>query len=141
MDPDAGRAYEKERRAALERRQEGMQQLVDQTQELGAYEVVLPPKPHTTYNGYSDGSEPLWTAEQMDDYARAAIAHAAEICEGVAAKSKNSLFRSGAKVCAGEIRAGQGAADHTDSEVATTIERKQDRRRVVSSHMTQPRHE
>lgn len=77
-------------------------------------EAELPPKPHTTYNGYSDGSEPLWTAEQMDDYARAAIAHAAAICDGVAAKSKNSLFRSGAKICAGEIRAAQ--ADQVDSE-------------------------
>jgi hypothetical protein len=34
----------------------------------------LPEKPYTNYNGYSDGSEPLWTAEQMEDYARAAIA-------------------------------------------------------------------
>jgi hypothetical protein len=76
----------------------------------------LPPKPHTTYNGYSDGSEPLWTAEQMDDYARAAIAHAVAICDGVAAKSKNSLFRSGAKICAGEIRAARGADDQVDSE-------------------------
>ena len=32
---------------------------------------------------------------------------AAAICDGVAAKSKNSLFRSGAKICAGEIRAAQ----------------------------------
>lgn len=75
----------------------------------------LPPKPHTTYNGYSDGSEPLWTAEQMDDYAHAAIAHAASICDGVADKSKNSLFRSGAKICAGEIRAAL-TADQVDSE-------------------------
>jgi hypothetical protein len=37
-------------------------------------ERSLPPKPHTTYNGYSDGSEPLWTAAQMEDYARAALA-------------------------------------------------------------------
>jgi hypothetical protein len=35
---------------------------------------ALPPLPHTTYNGYSDGSEPLYTAEQMKDYARAALA-------------------------------------------------------------------
>lgn len=76
----------------------------------------LPPKPHTTYNGYSDGSEPLWTAEQMDDYARAAIANAAAICESVADKSKNSLFRSGAKICAGEIHAAQAGADQVDSE-------------------------
>lgn len=34
----------------------------------------LPPLPHTTYNGYSDGSEPLYTADQMHDYARAALA-------------------------------------------------------------------
>lgn len=83
-----------------------------------ADELALPPKPHTTYNGYSDGSEPLWTAEQMEDYARAAIIHAAAICDGVAAKSKNSLFRSGAKICAGEIRAVQAAAgaDQVDSE-------------------------
>lgn len=75
----------------------------------------LPPKPHTTYNGYSDGSEPLWTAEQMEDYARAAIVRSATICDGVAAQSKNSLFRSGAKICAGEIRAAL-AADQVDSE-------------------------
>lgn len=76
----------------------------------------LPPKPHTTYNGYSDGSEPLWTAEQMEDYARAAISHAAAICDGVADKSKNSLFRSGAKICAGEIRTAQAGADQVDGE-------------------------
>jgi hypothetical protein len=76
---------------------------------------ALPPKPPTTYNGYSDGSEPLWTAEQMDDYAHAAIARAASICDGVAGKSKNSLFRSGAKICAGEIRAAL-AGDQVDSE-------------------------
>lgn len=34
---------------------------------------------------------------------------AAAICDGVAAKSRNSLFRSGAKICAGEIRAAQQA--------------------------------
>lgn len=39
-----------------------------------ATEGELPPKPHTTYNGYSDGSEPLWTGEQMEDYARATLA-------------------------------------------------------------------
>lgn len=83
-----------------------------------ADELELPPKPHTTYNGYSDGSEPLWTAEQMEDYARAAITHAATICDGVAAKSRNSLFRSGAKICAGEIRAARAAVgtDQVDSE-------------------------
>jgi hypothetical protein len=36
----------------------------------------LPALPHTTYNGYSDGSEPLYTADQMRDYARAAVAAA-----------------------------------------------------------------
>lgn len=34
----------------------------------------LPPLPYTNYNGYSDGSEPLYTADQMRDYARAALA-------------------------------------------------------------------
>lgn len=29
---------------------------------------------------------------------------AARICEDVAAQSRNHLFRSGAKICAGEIR-------------------------------------
>ncbi|SDC67947.1 hypothetical protein SAMN05428966_10297 [Massilia sp. PDC64] len=47
--------------------------------------------------------------------ARPAI-DAAAICDGVAAKSKNSLFRSGAKICAGEIRAAQAGADQVDSE-------------------------
>lgn len=35
---------------------------------------------------------------------------AAAICDNVAAKSKNSLFRSGAKICAGEIRAAHATA-------------------------------
>jgi hypothetical protein len=35
---------------------------------------------------------------------------AATICEGVAAKSRNHLFRSGAKICAGEIRAARAGA-------------------------------
>lgn len=35
---------------------------------------------------------------------------AAEACDGVAAQSRNSLFRSGAKVCAGEIRDAAQAA-------------------------------
>jgi hypothetical protein len=34
---------------------------------------VLPSLPYTNYNGYSDGSEPLYTAEQMQDYALAAL--------------------------------------------------------------------
>jgi len=34
----------------------------------------LPELPYTNYNGYSDGSEPLYTADQMRDYARKAIA-------------------------------------------------------------------
>lgn len=34
---------------------------------------ALPPLPYTTYNGYSDGSEPLYTADQMKEYAQAAI--------------------------------------------------------------------
>jgi hypothetical protein len=38
-----------------------------------AEEGGLPELPHTTYNGYSDGSEPLWTKEQMHGYARQAI--------------------------------------------------------------------
>lgn len=33
----------------------------------------LPPLPCTDYNAYSDGSEPLFNAEQMRDYARAAL--------------------------------------------------------------------
>ncbi|WP_439448678.1 hypothetical protein [Stenotrophomonas sp. ATs4] len=33
----------------------------------------LPPLPCTHYNAYGDGSEPLYTAEQMQDYARAAL--------------------------------------------------------------------
>lgn len=42
---------------------------------------------------------------------------AAAICDGVAAKSRNHLFRSGAKICAGEIRAVQAAgADQVNSE-------------------------
>jgi hypothetical protein len=43
---------------------------------------------------------------------------AAAICDGVVAKSSNHLFRSGAKICAGEIRATQAlaGADHADSE-------------------------
>ncbi len=92
------------------RRSATLQQLVEQAQGL-----ALPPKPHTTYNGYSDGSEPLWTAEQMENYARAAVVHAAAICDGVADKSKNSLFRSGAKICAGEIRTAM-AGEQTNSE-------------------------
>lgn len=35
---------------------------------------ALPPLPLTNYNGYADGSEPLYTAEHMRDYANAAIA-------------------------------------------------------------------
>lgn len=34
---------------------------------------ALPPMPSTDYNAYSDGSEPLYTSEQMRDYARAAV--------------------------------------------------------------------
>lgn len=34
----------------------------------------LPPLPCTHYNACGDGSEPLYTAEQMRDYARAALA-------------------------------------------------------------------
>jgi hypothetical protein len=34
----------------------------------------LPELPYTNYNGCSDGSEPLYTADQMRDYARKAIA-------------------------------------------------------------------
>ncbi|WP_164079710.1 hypothetical protein [Stenotrophomonas maltophilia] len=33
----------------------------------------LPPLPCTDYNAYSDGSEPLFNAQQMRDYARAAL--------------------------------------------------------------------
>ncbi|MDZ5813873.1 hypothetical protein U4I65_02330 [Stenotrophomonas maltophilia] len=33
----------------------------------------LPPMPCTHYNAFGDGSEPLYTAEQMRDYARAAL--------------------------------------------------------------------
>jgi hypothetical protein len=43
----------------------------------------LPLLPHTTYNGYSDGSEPLYTADQMRDYARTALA-ATTVAEPVA---------------------------------------------------------
>jgi hypothetical protein len=52
------------------------------------------------------------------DVDAAAPVDAAAICDGVAAKSKNSLFRSGAKICAGEIRAAQVVAggDQADSE-------------------------
>jgi hypothetical protein len=39
----------------------------------------------------------------------------AAICDAVAAKSRNHLFRSGAKICAGEIRAAL-AGDRVDSE-------------------------
>ena len=42
-------------------------------------------------------------------------AGAAAICDSVAAKSRNHLFRSGAKICAGEIRAAL-AVDQVDSE-------------------------
>lgn len=35
---------------------------------------ALPPLPCTDYNAYSDGSEPLYTAEQMREYAGAALA-------------------------------------------------------------------
>lgn len=35
---------------------------------------ALPPTPPTDYNAYSDGSEPLYTAEQMREYAGAALA-------------------------------------------------------------------
>ncbi|WP_099539869.1 hypothetical protein [Stenotrophomonas maltophilia] len=34
---------------------------------------VLPPLPRTHYNACGDGSEPLYTPEQMHDYARAAL--------------------------------------------------------------------
>lgn len=34
---------------------------------------ALPPMPSADYNAYSDGSEPLYTSEQMLDYARAAL--------------------------------------------------------------------
>ncbi len=34
---------------------------------------ALPPLPCTGYSAYSDGTEPLYTAEQMRDYARAAL--------------------------------------------------------------------
>lgn len=48
----------------------------------------------------------------------AADVDAAAICDGVAAKSRNHLFRSGAKICAGEIRAAQATVDaeQVDSE-------------------------
>lgn len=36
--------------------------------------VELPPLPRTHYNACGDGSEPLYTAEQMEEYARAALA-------------------------------------------------------------------
>lgn len=36
---------------------------------------ALPELPLTAYNAYSDGSEPLWTKDQMRDYARAALAN------------------------------------------------------------------
>lgn len=41
---------------------------------------------------------------------------AAAICDSVAAKSKYHLFRSGAKICAGEIRAALAGVDQVDSE-------------------------
>ncbi|WP_019658960.1 hypothetical protein [Stenotrophomonas hibiscicola] len=34
---------------------------------------ALPPLPCTGYSAYSDGTEPLYTAEQMQNYARAAL--------------------------------------------------------------------
>jgi hypothetical protein len=37
----------------------------------------LPQLPETDYNGYSDGSEPLYTGEMMREYARAALAQRA----------------------------------------------------------------
>lgn len=36
--------------------------------------VSLPPFPRTHYDAFGDGSEPLYTAKQMQDYARAALA-------------------------------------------------------------------
>lgn len=36
--------------------------------------VSLPPFPRTYYDAFGDGSEPLYTGKQMQDYARAAIA-------------------------------------------------------------------
>lgn len=50
------------------------------------------------------------------DVARLTAVDAAAICDDVAAESKNSLFRSGAKICAGEIRAAQAGTDQVDSE-------------------------
>lgn len=44
----------------------------------------LPPLPHTNYNGYSDGSEPLYTAEQMQDYARAVVEEASRAAQQIA---------------------------------------------------------
>lgn len=46
---------------------------------------------------------------------------AAAICDGVAAKSRNSLFRSGAKICAGEIRAAQVAGDQAGARAGEAI--------------------
>lgn len=43
-----------------------------------------------------------YTVERIDDVP--VEERAAQICEQVAAQSNNSLFRSGAKICAGEIR-------------------------------------
>lgn len=36
-------------------------------------QTAMPELPISVYNGYADGSEPLYTAEQMHDYALAAI--------------------------------------------------------------------
>ena len=40
----------------------------------GQQEVSLPPFPRTYYDAFGDGSEPLYTGKQMQDYARAALA-------------------------------------------------------------------
>ncbi|MEM5371317.1 helix-turn-helix transcriptional regulator [Paraburkholderia azotifigens] len=52
----------------------------------------------------ADSSIPAWCP--LADYPPlVGAAAAAQICESVAAQSGNSLFRSGAKICAGQIRA------------------------------------
>jgi hypothetical protein len=52
-------------------------------------------------------------------FARALVGSTAQICEQVAAQSNNHLFRSGAKICAGEIRRAAAQPAQSDADVET----------------------
>jgi hypothetical protein len=74
------------------------------------YGADLPALPETRYNGYSDGSEPLYTADQMRDYARAALAAATAAepvawrAEFIAEAAQQSGFTRSASCCSDPLK-------------------------------------